>query len=71
MPGDIRSRFGERLRKLRTDRGLTQVEFAEKLGIDRSYLADIERGNRNVSLMNIEVLAKGLGLSLSQLFRKL
>ena len=71
MLGDIRVRFGQRLRKLRLERSLTQVEFAEKLGIDRSYLTDIERGNRNVSLINIDILAKGLGLSLAQLFKNL
>jgi len=43
------------------------VELAEKLGLDRSYLADIERGRRNVSLMNLAIIAKGFELSLSQL----
>jgi transcriptional regulator with XRE-family HTH domain len=47
------------------------VELAEKLGLDRSYLADVERGKRNISVLNLEVIAQGLGLSLSQLFSKL
>ncbi len=67
MAEDVRARFGRRLRRLRTGRGWTQVELAEKLGLDRSYLADIERGRRNVSLMNLEIIAKGFELSLSQL----
>ena len=67
MAEDVRARFGRRLRRLRRGRGWTQVELAEKLGLDRSYLADIERGRRNVSLMNLEIIAKGFELSLSQL----
>jgi transcriptional regulator with XRE-family HTH domain len=71
MAEDIRVRFGRRLRDLRERRGLTQVELAEKLGLDRSYLADIERGNRNVSLVNVELIAIGFDISLSQLFSRL
>ena len=44
--------------------------MAEKLGLDRSYLADLERGKRNVSLLNLELISKGFGLSISQLFSK-
>lgn len=46
---------------------MTQVQLAEHLGLDRSYLADIERGNRNPSLVNLEIIAKGFGLTLSRL----
>ena len=45
--------------------------MAEKLGLDRSYLADVERGKRNISILNLDVIAKGFGLSLSRLFSKL
>jgi transcriptional regulator with XRE-family HTH domain len=71
MAEDIRVRFGRRVRDLRRKHGWTQAEFAERLGLDRSYLADLERGKRNVSLRNIEVIAHGLQLSLSQLFSRL
>ena len=67
---DVRGRFGVRLRKLRKQRGWTQVEMAEILGLDRSYVAEIEEGKRNVCLMNIEVIAQGLNLTLSQLFSR-
>jgi len=70
MADDIRVRFGRRLRQLRVSHGWTQVELAERLGIDRSYVADIERGNRNVSLLNLELVASGFGLTLSELFRR-
>lgn len=71
MGEDIRTRFGRKVRKLRLQRGWTQVDLAEKLGLDRSYLADVERGKRNISLLNLDVIAKGFGLSLSRLFSKL
>ncbi len=67
MAEDIRIRFGRRLQKLRHRRGWTQVQLAEKLGLDRSYLADVERGKRNISIVNLEIIASGFGRSLSQL----
>ena len=45
--------------------------MAEKLGLDRSYLADVERGKRNISLINMEIIARGFDLSVSKLFAKL
>jgi transcriptional regulator with XRE-family HTH domain len=71
MPEDLLVRLGERIRKLRKKRGWTQVEMAEKVGIDRSFLADVERGKRNVSILNLELMADGLKVSLSQLFSRL
>jgi transcriptional regulator with XRE-family HTH domain len=71
MAMDIRVRFGGRVRQLRKQKGWTQVEIAERFGMDRSYLADLERGKRNVSLLNVELLAKGFGLSIARLFSRL
>jgi transcriptional regulator with XRE-family HTH domain len=71
MAEDIRVRFGRRLRTLREQRGWTQVELAEKLGLDRSYLADVERGHRNVSLVNLELIAIGFDLTLPRLFSRI
>jgi transcriptional regulator with XRE-family HTH domain len=42
--------------------------MAEQVGIDRSFLADVERGKRNISILNLDLIAKGLGLSLAKLF---
>jgi len=64
-------RLGDRIQKLRRKRGWTQVVFAELVGLDRSFLADVERGKRNISILNVELIAKGLGVSLSQLFSRL
>lgn len=63
----ILSRFGQRLREKRTELGLSQEAFADKCGLDRTYISGIERGKRNVSLINIETLAKALGISVSEL----
>lgn len=59
--------LGERIRKLRKKRGWTQAEMAEKVGIDRSFLADVERGKRNISILNLNLIALGLRVSLSRL----
>ncbi len=67
--GDIRERFGFAVKDRRESLGLTQEEFAERAGIHRTYLSDIERGTRNVSLINIERVAKGLSLKISELFQ--
>ena len=60
--------FGARIRQLREGRGLSQEAFADMCGLDRTYISGIERGKRNVSLLNISVLAKALGVPISQLF---
>jgi len=67
--GDIRERFGFAVKDRREALGLTQEEFAERAGIHRTYLSDIERGTRNVSLINIERVAQGLSMNISELFQ--
>ena len=68
-PPDIRERFGAAVKGRREALGLTQEEFAERAGIHRTYLSDVERGTRNLSLLNIERLAAALAMRLSDLFR--
>jgi transcriptional regulator with XRE-family HTH domain len=67
---DIRVRFGEKLRALRKRRGWSLAEMAHRLGVDRSYLNEIELGKRNVCLLNLEVIAIGLDLTMAQLFSR-
>jgi transcriptional regulator with XRE-family HTH domain len=67
----IAVRFGKRLRKLRKERGWTQVRLAVELGIDRSYICDMERGKKNVCLPTMEVLAQGFQITLAQLVSRL
>ena len=66
MANDLLINLGERIRKLRKRRGWTQVVMAEKIGLDRSFIADVERGKRNISFLNLDLIAKGFKLSLSR-----
>jgi len=68
---NITVRFGMRLRKLRKAKGWTQVQMADALGIDRSYISDMEGGKKNVCLPTIEVLAQGFGISMAKLISRL
>jgi transcriptional regulator with XRE-family HTH domain len=68
MPLDIRIRFGRAIRRIRERQGINQEEAAERCGLHRTYYSGIERGIRNISLVNIEKIAKGLKKSLPELF---
>jgi transcriptional regulator with XRE-family HTH domain len=67
--GDIRERFGFALKTRREALNLTQEELAERAGIHRTYLSDVERGSRNICLMNIERVASALAVPLSEFFQ--
>lgn len=67
---DILRRFGKRVRELRLKKGITsQMHLALKAGLDRTYIGGVERGERNIALVNIEKIAKALGLSVEELFK--
>ncbi|WP_241157372.1 helix-turn-helix domain-containing protein [Adlercreutzia sp. ZJ242] len=66
-PAVIQMRLGARVRTLRDERGLTQVDLARVSDMDRSQLAAIETGRRNVTLANLARLAGALGVTLAQL----
>ena len=57
---DIKQKIGERIRKLRKDRGLSQEAFADLAGIDRTYLNSVENGKRNISIINLEKISQAL-----------
>lgn len=61
--GDPQKLFGEHLRALRKARGYSQESFALKAGLDRSYIGGVERGDRNISLVNICKVADALEVS--------
>ena len=68
MPLDIRIRFGRAVRRIREEQEINQEEAAERCGLHLTYYSGIERGIRNLSLVNIERIANGLKKSLPDLF---
>ena len=68
---DITVRFGDRLKELRAQKGISQEKFALQIGMNRTYYASVEAGRRNVSLRNILKIAEGLDITLSEFFNGL
>lgn len=64
----IHKKFGKRIKQLRKKKGLSQEDLAFKIGVDRSYMGFVERGERNPTLDKIAKIAKALKVSLSELF---
>ena len=63
--------FGEAVRRYRKDKGFSQEAFADECGIDRSYMGGVERGERNLALVNIERIVTALGMQPSEFFKAL
>jgi transcriptional regulator with XRE-family HTH domain len=62
--------FGERIRELRKQRGLSQEQLAFDANLHRTYIGMIERAEKNITLLNIEKIAIALGVDINQLFEK-
>ena len=63
------NKFGKRIKSLRKKKNMTQEDLAFEIGVDRSYMGFIERGERNLTLEKIAKIAKALSVSLSELFK--
>ncbi len=61
------SRFGDNLRRVRNVRGISQEKLADEAHLHRTYISSVERGERNVTLVTIEKLAKALKVSMTEL----
>jgi transcriptional regulator with XRE-family HTH domain len=59
--------FANNVRELRRERGLSQEELAEECGLHRTYVGSVERGERNVSIDNMERIAKALQVNLKEM----
>src|SRR5580693_3404921 len=68
--GDLKVLFGTTIKSKRSELGISQEELADRAGLHRTYVSDVERGTRNVSLISIEKLAQALGLSVWRLFEE-
>jgi len=68
MEREVLQRFGAEVRARRLGLGMSQEALALASGLDRSYIGGVERGSRNVSLINISKIAAALGLGVGELF---
>ncbi len=68
MHVEIQVAFGHAIRKFRSEKHISQETFADMCGLHRTYISDIERGMRNVSIENIEKMAHALDLNISDIF---
>ena len=65
---DIRTKVGSKIKKVRETKGISQKDLAYDADLDRSYIASIEVGKRNVSIISLEKIAKALKIPLYELF---
>jgi len=68
---NILIKFGERVREIRKERCLSQEELAHRAGVHRTYIGMIERAEKNITLINIERIAKALDIKIGELFNTL
>lgn len=65
---DIKIAVGKRVKELRNKLGISQEELADTAQLDRTYITSVERGKRNISIVNVEKLANALQVSLAEFF---
>ncbi|GAA2244606.1 hypothetical protein GCM10010401_17400 [Rarobacter faecitabidus] len=70
VTGELQRTVGQNLRKYRQERQLSQEELAEVLGVHRTYMGGVERGERNLTLQSVERIATRLGIDPRELFEK-
>jgi transcriptional regulator with XRE-family HTH domain len=71
VSSDICVRFGKRIRALGKKQGWTQVYMAEHVGMDRSFISDLENGRKEICIRNLELLATAFGMTISKLTSRL
>lgn len=68
---DIKAKVGNKIKQVREKSNLSQKDLAYAADLDRSYIASVESGQRNISIINLEKIAIALGVTLSDLFNEL
>lgn len=66
---DIKSKVGSRIKGIREKISMSQKDLSYTADLDRSYIASVENGQRNISIVNLEKIAKALGVTLTELFK--
>lgn len=67
---NVKQKFGKKVREIRNAKKMSQEDLAFEAGLDRTYINSIENGRRNVSLINIEKIAKALKVKIKDLFEE-
>jgi transcriptional regulator with XRE-family HTH domain len=65
---DVKEKIGQRIKKLREASSMSQKDLSYAADLDRSYIASVENGHRNISIVNIEKIATALGVTLKEFF---
>ena len=71
MKSEILLKYGQVVRKIRLEKGISQETLADLSGLHRTYKSDVELGKRNVSLENIDRIANALEVSISEIFKQI
>lgn len=71
MKSEILLKYGQVVRKIRLEKGISQETLADLSGLHRTYMSDVELGKRNVSLENIDRIANALDVSISEIFKQM
>ncbi len=67
----VKSKVGRRIKQLREKRNLTQADFSELIGLNRTFLIHIEKGRKNVSIASLEKIVNGLGVNFGYFFKSM
>lgn len=67
---NIKTKIGQRIKQLREEKKMAQKDLAYSADLDRSYIASVENGQRNISIVNIEKIADALNVTLKEFFNK-
>ncbi len=65
---EIKEAVGARIKELRNSKGVSQENLAHEAGLDRTYITSVERGKRNISIVNLQKITIALNISLSDFF---
>jgi transcriptional regulator with XRE-family HTH domain len=66
---EIKSKVGNKIKEIRQEINMSQKDLSYAADLDRSYIASVESGKRNISIVNLEKIAKALDVTLSELFK--
>lgn len=69
MSKSAAQKFGDNMKKIRLEKGMSQGDICRELGLDRAYISNVENGKQNLTISTMEKVAKALGVSVDRLFK--